>query len=1003
MGNTYDAVKLLGTLAVEKGWVKQLEVLQALSNQTEGTFFGEILLRKKLISETQLNELLHLQKESEIKKEDYLFGQIAVHNQFLKAHDVISSITEQKSSKLKKTLGAILVEKGLLNNQQCTAILQSQKRILKLNPTKKKKNISCPKCKTFYEITDTERFRNVRCKKCQFVFEVGSPVIKVIENVDMSNKNISSKDTSLLRFLKENHLTLQESADDKDGIFAKENEKYILGAEIARGGMGAILLTKDVNLRRNIVTKVLLNKKSNLATLRFIEEAQITGQLEHPNIPPVHDLGVNDQDNIFFTMKQIKGETLLDIIKKIKNEKEKNSEKYSYKNLIGILIKVCNALDFAHSKNVIHRDIKPENIMVGEYGEVLLMDWGLAKIIGASEEFEELETEKVSSVRSEDESSNTIAGTTAGTPAFMSPEQASGQLDKLDQRSDIYSLGATLFNVLSLEKPYKGSSVYELLNNVAIGNMQELKGNIPLELKAITMKAMALKQKDRYQTIREMEKDLISFQMGYSVSAKKDNTIELLLKFYHRNKMLSIVTVAFLLVFLISSTLFIASLQAQRNKAQEALIKAELAIKQFEKEKADRIIDNQNSAPTYFVKAKNEAQVDRFNEAIKLMDTAITYDSANQNYHLYRGCLFLAENNIKNAIADLSLIQNSPQQQHIDKMLKFLKMPGLGILTENDKAILAEICTELKILDVAQKLTSTLSKKMELWNKQLKNAWPKEIYTLTFVNNMVTFRLDNSKENIDLSPLKGIPIQSLTICFCQNLSNISALEGLPIEYLYINSCPLISDISALKNTKLKSIFFEKIKVTDLSPLANSELTSLTLRTVPITTLKPLFNLPIKVIDLFDINLTKKEELKSFSLESLSLFYNNIDSFDLINLKNLKILRISNRMIKDISLLKDSPLEILEISGCPVSDITPIKNKNIKYLNILGCRINNIEVLLTLKNLETIIARPDALPLGWESIIIKMKDQIKGIGIGPGDYLRSVDIFIKESHENIKNK
>ena len=1000
MEKNYDAVKLIGTLAVEKGWVKRQDLQLALDNQTDGRFFGEILLNKKLITELQLKELLHLQQESEIKKEEFLFGQIAVHNRFVKAQDVVNGIEEQTSSQSKKSLGVILVENGLLNNQQRTAILASQKRMHNLANLKKIKKVSCPKCKTFYEIKDSERFRKVRCKKCQFIFEVGSPEIKVIDGLNsLEEKNsVESNDESLLQFLKENHLTLQENLSEKNELFIKDNEKYELGKEIARGGMGAILLTKDVNLRRNIVTKVLLNKKSKLATLRFIEEAQITGQLEHPNIPPVHDLGINKQNNIFFTMKQIKGETLLDIIKKLKEDKRNNSEKYSYKILVGILIKVCNALDFAHSKNVIHRDIKPENIMVGEYGEVLLMDWGLAKIIGASEEFEELETEKVSSVRSEDESSNTIAGTTAGTPAFMSPEQASGQLDKLDQRSDIYSLGATLFNVLSLEKPYKGSSVFDLLNNVADGKMEELKGNFPPELKAITLKAMAFKQKDRYQTILEMEKDLINYQMGYSVSAKKDNTMELLLKFYHRNKMLSIITISFLLVFLIGSSLFIVSLQTQRNKAQEALIKAELAIKQFEKEKTDRIIDNLNSAPTYFVKAKNEAQMDRYDEAIKLMDTAITYDSTNQNYHLYRGCLFLTENKIKNAIADLSLIKNNPQQKQIERMLTLLNTLGLKTLSEKDKTTLAEICTELKILDVSQKLTSNVFKKLELWNKQLRDAWPKELFSLTIVNNVVTFRLDNSKENIDLSPLKGIPIQSVSICLCQNLTNISALESLPIEYLLISGSPLLTDISALKNIKIKSIHLENIKVTDLSPLANSELTSLTLRSVPVTTLKPLLKLPIKNIDLFGVSLTKKEEIKSFPLESVSLLYNNTDSLELIDLKNLKVLRITNRMITDISLLKDSSIEVLEIQGCSVTDLSPIKGKNIRYLNIVGCRIKNLEILLTLKNLETLIANAEHLPKGWEAIISQMKNQIKGIGLGPGSHLRSVDTFIKEAQE-----
>lgn len=1004
MEQTFEAVKLLGTLAVEKGWVSNHDIQAAIVNQKEGTFFGEQLLKKKLITSDQLNELLRLQQESEVKTDDFLFGQIAVHNRFIKAQDVINGIEEQKNSKIKKTLGQILKDKGLLSDQQCNAIITTQKRIQKNSSSKKIKKISCPKCKSFYQIKDAEKYRKVRCKGCQFIFEIGSPKVKVISDVipQVASENFGTNDKSLIQYLEENHLVPQSDLSDPNHSISNESERYILGKEIARGGMGAILLTKDVNLRRNIVTKVLLNKKSKLATLRFIEEAQITGQLEHPNIPPVHDLGINKDNNVFFTMKQIKGETLLDIIKKIKKEGQDSNEKYSYKSLVSIIIKVCNALEYAHSKNVIHRDIKPENIMVGEYGEVLLMDWGLAKIIGASEEIEDLEGEKVSSVRSEDESSNTIAGTTAGTPAYMSPEQASGKLDKLDQRSDIYSLGATLFNVLSLDKPYKGSSVYELLNNVADGNMQELKGNFPPELKAITLKAMAFNQEDRYQNIVEMENDLLNYQMGYSVSAKKDSALELLKKFYNRNKLLSIVTLSFLFIFICGSTFFIISLQAQRNKVQIALNKAELAIKQFEKEKTDRLIDNKNSAPTYFVKAKNEAQVDKFNEAIKYMDTAIKYDPQNQEYLIYRGCLHLTVNNINNAIADLSLIQNHPKQDLIIKILDILKTQNLSSLSEKNKLILSEICAELKLLDVSQKLTSNIFKKLELWRNQLKSIWTKELFTLTFVNNMVTFRIDNSKENLDLSPLKGIPIQSLTIRDCRNLTNISALENMPLEHLTISGCPLLTDISALKNKKLKYIFLEKLKVNDLSPLSNSELNSLTLKSVPVTTLKPILHLPLKEIEFFDIYLTDKTELKPLPLETLTLNFSNIDSLTLLNLTHLKNLKFVSPLIVDISLLKESPLDSLDLSGTNVKDLTPIKNKDIKNLNLSRCNLTNLEVITTLKKLETLTIVPSTLNPGWEEIIMKLKGQLKSVGIGNGDYQKSVDDFLKE-YNGINNK
>jgi hypothetical protein len=532
--------------------------------------------------------------------------------------------------------------------------------------------------------------------------------------------------------------------------------------------------------------------------------------------------------------------------------------------------------------------------------------------------------------------------------------------------------------------------------------MQELKGNFPPELKAITLKAMAYKQRDRYQTIVEMEEDLLKYQMGYSVSAKKDNALELLMKFYQRNKLLSAVSLSFLLIFLVGSIVFIISLQGQRNKATAALAKVELALKKFEKEKTDRMIDNKNSAPTYFAKAHEEAQLDNYQEAEKLMDIAVNYDSENQAYKLYRGCLFIANNKFANAKADLETIKNHPQQSQIAKILKIINDPSLKTLSEKDKIALSEICAELKILDVSQKLTTNLLKKFELWNNQLKVAWPKEIFVFNFKNNTLTFKIENSNENLDLSPLKGIPIQSLTIINCPNLSNLTALETLPLESLHISRCPLLIDISVLKNAKLNHIFLENTKISDLSALANPELHTLILKSNPITTLKPILNLPIKEIELFNIYLTNNDELKSLPLESFSSFYSNIESLEKINVKNLKTLRIASRLLDDISLLKAANLEVLEISNCNVTNLSPIKNKNIKYLNIGGCDNSNFEVILTLKNLEILILQPNSLQPGWEDILIKMKDQLKSVGVGPGSYQKSVNQFIKE-YKGINNK
>jgi len=234
-------------------------------------------------------------------------------------------------------------------------------------------------------------------------------------------------------------------------------------------------------------------------------------------------------------MKRVRGQTLKQILGQLKNKEERTEKKYPLPVLLGILIKVCDALAFAHHRGVIHRDIKPENIMVGEFGEVYLMDWGLSKIQGKTERFlEDLES-PVSSLRSESDSSRTIQGTVLGTPAYMSPEQAEGRIDDIDKLSDIYSMGAVLHSLLSFGPPVQDITPEKTIERVWRGMVGPLPQNTPVELKAIIHQAMALKKENRYSSVSEFSGDLDRYLLGFSVSARTDNYLELFRKVVRRN------------------------------------------------------------------------------------------------------------------------------------------------------------------------------------------------------------------------------------------------------------------------------------------------------------------------------------------------------------------------------------------------------------------------------------------------------------------------------------
>ena len=237
--------------------------------------------------------------------------------------------------------------------------------------------------------------------------------------------------------------------------------KYEEVSKLGKGGVGEVVRVLDRDLKREVAMKRLLSQSSGDDSLiRFVEEAQATGQLEHPNIVPVHDLGVDAEGRVYFTLKLVQGAALKKVIQG-RNDNAILDEsagagfyrtRYTPLRMIEILISMCQAVAYAHSKGIIHRDLKPDNVMLGKYGEVLVMDWGLAKLIGAKskkERDQQRDTVRVMTSRSEDDSQSTMEGSIAGTPAYMSPEQAAGKISELDQRTDIYALGAILYEIFT--------------------------------------------------------------------------------------------------------------------------------------------------------------------------------------------------------------------------------------------------------------------------------------------------------------------------------------------------------------------------------------------------------------------------------------------------------------------------------------------------------------------------------------------------------------------------
>jgi eukaryotic-like serine/threonine-protein kinase len=286
-------------------------------------------------------------------------------------------------------------------------------------------------------------------------------------------------------------------------------ERYKVANEIARGGMGSILKTEDRDLRRYVAMKVLLDPGETNAKMyeRFVKEAQVTGFLEHPNIVPVHELGIDRNARPFFTMKLIGGESLGSVLKKLRNNDTECREIFPTRRLLGTFVQVCNAVSFAHSCGVIHRDLKPENIMLGEYGEVLVMDWGLAKI----RDFEEILAPH--NVADPDDYMQTQEGVVLGTPPYMPPEQATGDISSTDERSDVFALGAILYEIITGRMLYDGETVGEIINKAANADF-ELPSRVKKtasEIEKVCIKSLQMNKEERYQSVNELSESVKAY------------------------------------------------------------------------------------------------------------------------------------------------------------------------------------------------------------------------------------------------------------------------------------------------------------------------------------------------------------------------------------------------------------------------------------------------------------------------------------------------------------
>ncbi len=385
--------------------------------------------------------------------------------------------------------------------------------------------------------------------------------------------------------------------------------KYTLHAEIARGGMGRIYNGEDNDLERNVAVKI--STAGDDSDARFWKEAKVLARLAHPNIVPIHATGRDDANRPFYSMKLIKGRTLQQVINALSNGEPETVKEFNREAMLTMFRKICDAMAFAHAHGILHRDIKPENVMVGEFGEVLVMDWGLAKILGETDDQRDGQNPGELDAGAPVDG-RTIEGDVLGTPQYMSPEQAAGRISELDIRSDIYSMGGLLFAMLTLRPPIEGTTLDEVLTKVRRGEISTLKTRktslkkgagqpreprlqeshrIPEALQSVIHKAMAHSPESRYGSVQAFAADIEAFQNGYATQAEDAGLARQLKLFVRRHRFASIVATC----FLIAAAAFVVELffneAAARRAATNALLTlAESAEREQDGEEMERLL-----------------------------------------------------------------------------------------------------------------------------------------------------------------------------------------------------------------------------------------------------------------------------------------------------------------------------------------------------------------------------------------------------------------------------
>ncbi|MBF0245214.1 MAG: protein kinase [Planctomycetes bacterium] len=876
--------------------------------------------------------------------------------------------------------------------------------------------------------------------------------------------------------------------------------KYHLISRIGKGGMGEVWRARD-SFGNILAIKMLLAGEgaSENQLKRFKREAEVMSRLNHRGVCRIHEVGEFDHIT-YIAMECLEGAPLSAILKSgdsessssasfsreasdfsklisealsvgdsnetvIETVMEEIGEEKRYRLLpvwqtIALMIKVCDAVQYAHRHGVLHRDLKPGNIMVGPEGEPVVMDFGLAKL------------------DTDDKEAMSLSGQIIGTMGYMAPEQARGSKE-VNEATDVYSLGAILYQMITGKRHYvpTGNILTDAnsLQNHLPQRPKEINKQIDYDLETITLKALRPEIAERYQNIAQLKDDLERYQSGEVIEAREVNALEVFWKLVKRNKLLSGVIVAAALVLLAMTAGFMWQLDAKRRVAESALARvieeqqarelAETGMKHAEQGRDTEVKNKELIAKASGLLAEAEvlASKGEYEAACEKADAAkllapqwfkppFLAGKYRQEMGLHEAALADLEKALALAPDEAGIrsaynISASLLEKYDEVVAGFKEEEKAHYSLEDRERIgdaffgqgrynKAEVLYR-ELFD-KDKTNDRISAKIRLSVLNLDNPmmryplqfWPEFVPGRTSWNAqrgsknlknisalkglpLTTLVLGDCTQISDLSPIQGMPLTGLNLTSCTQVSDLSPIQGMPLTSLNLVCCKQISDLSPIQGMQLTFLNLANTQVSDLSPIQGMPLTFLSLGSTQVRDLSPIKGMPLTVLDfpntqVSDLSLLKGmpltnlnlancikvrdlSSIKGMPLTNLNLTGTQISDLSLIKDMLLTVLNLTSTQVSDLSLIKSLPLTNLNLTSCTqVSDLSPIKDMPLTVLILGGMQVSDLSPIKDLPLKELRLPPTDKLADGWIEIVKGLKDLAKINGLTTTEFWKNFE-------------